>query len=908
MADTALVGIQAQGNYQEQPLDANQAQRLQQNRTNALQEADPDPGDEFGNSRKPSFSTAVADAQLASRTDGSYFSGTTNQGGYAQSDIQSKKKLEVGTNQTPVPTVGKNPLHDYASHTYSISLHMLSKADFNQMGRDPDSNWVPSKTIIGGAGKWGVEGFTRDKNFLDDFYFDNLKVTTIIGSTAGNQGTNSVELSFTVIEPYGVTLIDRLIDACLDPAVDGKNYIEIPYLIQIDYYGYDDEGISKPLTKQRKYIPINILTMNIKAGIKGAEYQMSAVPYAHTGFQESIAATPANFEVIASTLEEYFADVSDANDLKLAEKFNQRAEAEKAAAAKEEKTSSAAQSSARKTTKSESSASGTDNSDPSYTVKSYVSAYNAWGKAAVANKNATDYNSIKVVFDDRILKAANGNGGKIVNAQAQPASQVPTVNPKRNKQASQSVRSNYGKPDARPNFNQSKFTISGQTSVIAVINNIMLSSEYIRSQVIDTTKDAAQNSADKKAPVNWWKVIPEVKLRSYCPRNSKWYLDVTYYVKSYTVYNRTHPNAPKDMPKGWHREYNYIYTGQNNDIIEFNIEFDTAFYTAVTIDRNRVAATLIQASPDQEDTRFLAQKDETPADTAKRKALSGGLQPATLVPIADNVSSASQASNRQNSVSMATASLDEHVMSGQSADQLNIRLRIIGDPQFIKQDEIYYSPSARRYNEEAAAANNYVTDASSSIAMDNGEVHIKLSWKTPVDIDEETGSLRINGNYFQSAFSGIFQVLTVESTFAQGKFEQVLDCIRLPDQPADSPGQANQTNDIRQDNLPTAKKDGETKGYQKQDSQSVEALKTSVLTKLLENKSSSKPGDTAASTDDTYFRSGTNLGGYSQSRVDTSPEQDQTGYGEEYQNSQARALSNINRTAPTETANEFFGT
>ena len=40
MAETALVGIQAQGSYQEQPLDANQAQRLQQNRTNALQEAD----------------------------------------------------------------------------------------------------------------------------------------------------------------------------------------------------------------------------------------------------------------------------------------------------------------------------------------------------------------------------------------------------------------------------------------------------------------------------------------------------------------------------------------------------------------------------------------------------------------------------------------------------------------------------------------------------------------------------------------------------------------------------------------------------------------------------------------------------------------------------------------------------
>ena len=191
---------------------------------------------------------------------------------------------------------------------------MLSKQDFNDMGQDPDGSWKPSKTIVGGAGKWGVPGFNRDKNFLDDFYFDNFKMTTIIGSTAGNQGTNAVELSFTLIEPYGITFIDRLIDCCNDPAVDGKNYLESPYLIQIDFYGYDDEGIGQALIKQRKYIPIKLLSCGIKAGIKGAEYSLTAVPYAHGGFQESVAATPANFEVAAGTLSEFFFPDANADD------------------------------------------------------------------------------------------------------------------------------------------------------------------------------------------------------------------------------------------------------------------------------------------------------------------------------------------------------------------------------------------------------------------------------------------------------------------------------------------------------------------------------------------------------------------------------------------------------------------
>ena len=908
--DTAKNSVDSQtGNTTEQPLNNSEAQRLQENKTNAVQEADPDPGDGFGSSRKPSFGAGVAEAQDASRTDSSYFNGTTNQGGYTQSatnksDIQQKKILEIGVNQTETPTVGKNLLHQYASYTYNLSLHMLSKADFNQMGRDPDSNWVPSKTLIAGAGKYGVPGFNRDKNFLDDFYFDNLKMTTIIGSTAGNQGTNAVELSFTIIEPYGVTLLDRLIDACLDPAVDGKNYLEIPYLLQIDFYGYDDEGVAQTLIKQRKYIPINILSMGIKAGIKGAEYTMSAVPYAHSGFQESIAATPANFEIVAKTLDEFFQDVADANDLASAKKDNQRAETERANAKKEEKTDPNKNTNARTTSKADSSASATDKGNPSYEVKSYVSAYNSWGQAAVNNKNITDYNKIKVVIDEAILKSNNGNGGKIVNPKTQDVKQTPTITTKKPKKASAAVRSNYGKPDARPDINVSKFAITGQTSIMAVINNIMLSSEYIRSQMIDSTKDAEQNAADLKKPVQWWKIIPDVKLRTYCTQTSKWYLDVTYYVKPYTVYNRTHPNAPKDMPKGWHREYNYIYTGQNSDIIDFSIDFDTAFYTAVNIDRTRVAATQVQAGPDYEDPKYLEQTGEVSNDELKRRAIGGGIQPGAVRPVADSLNTAAQASNRNSGVGMATASVAENIQNGASADQLNVKLKIVGDPQFIKQDEIYYSPAARRYSETSGQQGNFVTDENSSISMDNGEVHVKLTWKTPVDIDEETGGLIINGRYFQSAFSGIFQVLTVESTFAQGKFEQTLDCIRLPDQPADTPVQSKETNDIRQDQLPTSKKDGKPTTYTNQDSQSVEQQKTSVMTKLLENK---RPETGVNNNDSSYFTPGGSPSGYSQSAVNTTPEQDETGYGEEYQNSQARALASVSKSSPTQSAADFYG-
>jgi len=45
--------------------------------------------------------------------------------------------------------------------------------------------------------------------------------------------------------------------------------------------------------------------------------------------------------------------------------------------------------------------------------------------------------------------------------------------------------------------------------------------------------------------------------------------------------------------------------------------------------------------------------------------------------------------------------------------------------------------------------------------------------------------------------SGIYQVLTVDNTFSHGKFEQDIECIRLPDQPQDYAVASSTESDIR---------------------------------------------------------------------------------------------------------------
>jgi len=691
-------------------------------------------------------------------------------------------KVEVGAEQSqktkiePIP----NPLHDYSSYTYGLALHMLSTADYKAMATDPDGGWVPSKTLIASAGKYGGvgSGFDRDPRFREDFYFDNFKMNTVVGLNSGSQGSNAIDIGFTIIEPYGMTLIDRFMNACEE--LDGKNYLEVPYLIQIDFYGYDDEGTQRNIIEHRKFIPVKLIEMKIRVGVKGAEYQVKAVPFTHGGFFESVAATPANFEVTASTLLNFFD--AGADESKTIQTMQQRKEA---AAKAEKDVKNKDPDDARQLKKEEEAAAAnakvTGQGDGnSYSIRSFVAAYNAWQKTTVDSNYQSDCNTIEVKFDKAILDAQNKEGGKIVQSEVQSAKQVGDKDPTNEKDAKDAARANTGKASAQPKFEVGKFSINGGTNVVEVINMMMKNSLYIRKQMLDPTKDAESNAQAAKKPVQWWKIIPQIELKKFCTRTGKWNFHIIYHVVSYTVFNRAHPNAPKEMPTGWHKEYHYIYTGQNSDIIDFALEFDTLFYTAVTINRGKVQSTAgPQKSADQDDK--LKQTEDFTGYGDKEQA-GAGVTPVRLVNREDSMDQTATGNQRKDSVSGVVASVSESIYANAQGDMLSVRLKIVGDPMFIKQDDVYYNPGQARF-QETPYTDTYVKGDRNMIAMDGGEVHCLITFRTPTDIDEETGTVRYDGVTRESSFSGIYRVLSVENTLAGGKFEQTLEMIRLQDQP-----------------------------------------------------------------------------------------------------------------------------
>lgn len=130
-----------------------------------------------------------------------------------------------------------NRLHSYASYTYRLSLFLLSKEDYKTISDSPES-FTPRNALISGAGKdvASTDSGSRHPEFKDDFYFEDLRIQTMVGMNAGSKASNALDFNFTIVEPYGMTFLDRLLIAT--KGVGSKNYTDMPYLLQIEFFGH----------------------------------------------------------------------------------------------------------------------------------------------------------------------------------------------------------------------------------------------------------------------------------------------------------------------------------------------------------------------------------------------------------------------------------------------------------------------------------------------------------------------------------------------------------------------------------------------------------------------------------------------------------------------------------------------
>ena len=710
------------------------------------------------------FSTSTG--QLATK------SAEPSEASVRSAELDKAKKIVVskyGTEKPKVTTLTPNKLHSYATYTYGITLHALTKDSYNELAAGAKGHtWLnKAYTLISSGGRWGDRSskntnFVRPPQFKDDFYFDGLNLTTVIGLSKDTKASNAIDLSFTIIEPYGLTLINRLLN--LSTTLDQPNYTENPYVLQIDFFGSNDAGESiHPIPNITKFIPIKIIEMKIRVGTQGAVYSCRASPYNHSAFAQTVSSTPADIEVVATTVGDFFAN--DADDPALQKQIDVKA--------KQRETLKASQEAKQRGDLTEAETKKLQDLEGAYKTalrtKSYTSAYNALQKYLVAQ------GTIKHATEIRFDIAPVIKNSQIVYPKKTAISNVAMTDSKDPTQVKASVAGNSKKKAATPtagaNQNLEKFNIRAGENIIEVINKVLRTSKYITDQVKNE-----KDTVDESTVMNWFKIIPKIELVNFDILQNKWATTVTYKIITYKHHNTKHPDAPiskqAEILKDIRKKYSYIYTGENQDIIDFQIEFNALYFNAVKVLQENSVKLSNAADPakkaNQRGNKLPAQR-------------TGTVQPNQVFPLAGDLTQQGFHSGSNAEVQKA-ADVMNSIYTATRADMIQLKMKIIGDPDFIKQDDIYLGPGTPAY-----PADEEVHSVDGSILTDRGDIFVFVTYKTIVDMDLNTGLPRQgdkNEDYLkttESSFSGVYRLIKIASEFRGGKFEQTIEAVRIHD-------------------------------------------------------------------------------------------------------------------------------
>jgi hypothetical protein len=553
--------------------------------------------------------------------------------------------------------------------------------------------------------------------------------------------------------------------------------------------------------------------MKIKPGTGGTEYRCRAVPYNHTAFSDSIASLPVALSVQAGTVGEFF----DSNN-EIAKIFSsevaqneERVESElsKWAAEQTEKNSGTKPTAAELTEER-----NRLRATYTYTTKSYPAGFNTFMRGVSGSGKTFKLPPALIAFniaDPRIQKS------KIVDEKFAEARTVPMTNPVESYKASVVAKLTEGKT-------KQGFNINPGINIVQLIDRVMQSSAYITDQVkeakdaiarnreiianrSDLLNDPNQNTAEKEqrlrelreaeAELNkykfldWYKIVPQIYMNGFDDSANAYSKTAVYSIVPYRTANAYHPDFAKTRINKSKivRAYNYLYTGLNQDIVSIEIDFDSLYFTAITAYQDSKTATAASYSNPLENEDNV-QRDVDPKNSNPKRNLD---LPTTYKPRGVNAKGSGQMNRAVKPDSSAVSDIADSIYTRPGGDMLNVQLRIIGDPAFIKQDDIYYNPMSPDYQNtiisKSSGENNSETvpinPDTGQIIFDQEQVFVQLLVKSAVDIDDTTGitnkQIKLsNGKMTDSTFSGVYKVLKVKSDFNRGKFEQTLDLVKMP--------------------------------------------------------------------------------------------------------------------------------
>lgn len=626
-------------------------------------------------------------------TDDDAVQTSRNSVGNASQSVEGRTVIADEFLKTIVPQ--PNRLAGLASQTYTISVYLMDKEEFTKF-LGTDKKILPSQQLIMQSG--GAPFGERNKYFDVDFYPENLEFKCQIGKQGSGSPHNVVTMKFDVIEPQGITFLERLRQAVW--AHTGKNEMTFGaqnYLMVIRFYGYDDKGnlvsnaainngdltdtTSDPDALVEKFIPFQMTDVKYKIRTAAVEYNITCtIPQQIVGYSTARGTIPFNFQLSASDVQTLFngntqlldsqrqiADTDDDEALEVAERTP--------AAKKIGLTG-------RTITQGLTTALN-QHQEELVKCKGYL----------FADKYVIELEDVPGLIDAKLKKQGT------VNKKKAPMEKSSNPNEQRN------MEKQFLDTEAK------EYSIAAGTQITQLIDQVMKNSTYVTAQ-----QTVAFDEVTKKEIINppvrtvmWYRITQTCTPLQYDTNRNDYAYEIKYRISRYQINQPRSPYFPDSMYRGVHKLYDYWFTGLNTEVINFEIDSATNYLTAI----NNSALTKTQniINPRYAEKRFFQPSAE--------ESTQGGEGESTLP----------------------AAALASRLYS--PADVAKCNITIVGDPDWITQSELFYNKTTLGSFEADGSVNSTAS-----------EVLFEIRFNKVSDYDMETGLTPVYKNNSDSLITG----------------------------------------------------------------------------------------------------------------------------------------------------------
>jgi hypothetical protein len=730
---------------------------------------------------------------------------------------QPDDNTPAGSPQTAVnaeeqagPNVKSRPnvLDEYASYSYSASVYLMSEVQYaqllnqktkkidgyqllfqsggaaNNVGgiRPPnniDAGFGAGNSEFGGEEAYSGPDGGRNPFFDNDFYIDSITIENLPPGNSTGSSHNISTMKFTLIEPNGITLLDRLYDAVANlavPGTDGKiNYTSPTYLMVIRFYGYDangnleqvrskpdQEGTSDPAALVEKFFPFQITSINWSVGSKMVSYDWECAPTGQlvAGYA-SRGTIPADVQLVNTTVggllggaARYSSTTTSATNPGAATTVGTRDDARQGRGFNRTNTGPATTTGDFARADRSAPATAPSKADAAPTNKKTITGGLMGAMNEFQAKLVKD--GVFTIADEYVIEFIGPDAAKIRDAKLQlPNTKVDKRLTAGGKPSTQDAQS-LDQAKTSVDMISRSFSITAGQQLLQAIDMTIRNSSYISDQalvIVNPDGTTLPNPNSRNQPLKWFTIaMSAVPIGDKIdPKRNDNAYRITYTVAAREVKNMISKYFPISKFTGVHKSYPYWFTGENSAVLEYQETLNTLYQLTVNGSNTEKNAAAKLREVTTSSMADLVKYNYAPTSTESNKGADGK--------------------------SLEAAANAAEVLYS-PGDLAECKVKIVGDPAWIMQGSLFRVLDEEMLGGEALRT-GFLPDG--SIAFDNQDVLFEINWQRPEDYDLSTGladpysQTQKKYNNRTALQSRVYRCKKVLSEFRQGAFTQTLE-------------------------------------------------------------------------------------------------------------------------------------